>query len=474
VSLVPVILCGGSGSRLWPLSRALYPKQLLSLTGSLSLLQDTVERIEGLSSGQTAPVVICNEAHRFLVAGQIEALGVDPEIILEPAGRNTAPAAAVAALLREADGDESDLLLILPADHVIQNRKALRDAVSLAIPAAEQGRLVTFGIVPTAPETGYGYIRAVDSASPIKEVDKFVEKPDFDTARKYVQSGSYYWNSGMFLFSARAYLEDLETHAPEIAAACKAAVSRSDREGQLVRLNADAFNACASDSIDYAVMEKTDRASVVPLDAGWSDVGSWAALRDVNTQDAEGNTLLGDVVNVDCHGSYIRAESRLVAAVGLDDCIVVETKDAVLVAPADRAQEVKKVVDELDAAGREEGRLGREVFRPWGSYDSLENAQGFQVKRLTVLPGAILSLQLHHRRAEHWVVVAGVARITLDDKVFDLTVNEHTFIPINAKHRIENPGTELLHIIEVQVGDYLGEDDIVRFEDKYGREGRTD
>jgi len=474
MSLVPVILCGGSGSRLWPLSRALYPKQLLSLTGSLSLLQDTVERIKGLSPGQAAPLVICNEAHRFLVARQFEALGIDPEIVLEPKGRNTAPAVAVAALLREADGGESDLLLILPADHVIQNQQALRDAVVLAIPAAEQGRLVTFGIVPTAPETGYGYIRASDSVSPIMEVDRFVEKPDFETARKYVQSGSYYWNSGMFLFSARAYLEELEAHAPDIAAACKTAVSRLEREGHLVRLNADAFNACLSDSIDYAVMEKTDRASVVPLDAGWSDVGSWAALRDVNAQDADGNTLLGDVVSIDCHGSYIRAESRLVATVGLDDCIVVETKDAVLVAPADRAQDVKKIVDELEAAGREEARLGREVFRPWGSYDSLENAQGFQVKRLTVLPGAILSLQLHHRRAEHWVVVAGVARITLDDNVFDLEVNEHTFIPLGAKHRIENPGTKLLHIIEVQVGDYLGEDDIVRFEDKYGREGRTD
>jgi mannose-1-phosphate guanylyltransferase/mannose-6-phosphate isomerase len=474
VRLVPVILCGGSGSRLWPLSRALYPKQLLALTGDLSLLQETAKRISGLAQNQAEPLIICNEAHRFLVARQLEELGVDPEIVLEPQGRNTAPAAAVAALLNEPDADESTLLLILPADHVIQNPQALRDAVNLAIPAAEQGRLVTFGIVPTAPETGYGYIRALESNSPVKDVDRFVEKPDLETARTYVQSGSYYWNSGMFLFSAKAYLEELETQVPEMAAACRKALGQRDGADRVVRLDADAFGACPADSIDYAVMEKTDRASVVPLDAGWSDVGSWAALRDVNAQDADGNSIVGDVVNVDCHGSYLRAESRLVAAVGLDDCIVVETKDAVLVARADRAQDVKRVVDELESAKREETRLGREVFRPWGSYDSLENADGFQVKRLTVLPGAILSLQLHHRRAEHWVVVAGVARITLDEEVFDLAVNEHTFIPVGAKHRIENPGTELLHIIEVQVGDYLGEDDIVRFEDKYGREGRTD
>jgi mannose-1-phosphate guanylyltransferase/mannose-6-phosphate isomerase len=362
----------------------------------------------------------------------------------------------------------------LPADHVIQNPEALRESVGFAVAAAEQGRLVTFGIVPTIPETGYGYIRAIDGESAVKVVDKFVEKPDFETARKYVQSGSYFWNSGIFLFSAQAYLDELQAFAPDMASACEDAVARSVHENDLVRLDSEAFGACPADSIDYAVMEKTDRASVVPLDAGWSDVGSWAALRDVNAQDADGNTLAGDVVAVDCHDSYLRSESRLVTAVGLDDCVVIETKDAVLVAPAGRTQEVKKLVDKLAAQGRQETRQGREVFRPWGSYDSLENAQGFQVKRLTVLPGAILSLQLHHRRAEHWVVVAGIARITLDDKEFELNVNEHTYIPVGAKHRIENPGTDLLHIIEVQVGDYLGEDDIVRFEDKYGREGRTD
>jgi len=328
--------------------------------------------------------------------------------------------------------------------------------------------------VPSAPETGYGYIRADNTNGDIFDIDSFVEKPDIETARRYVQSGSYFWNSGMFLFSAAAYLEELDAHVPEMVAACRNSIAGIAAGERQVQLQAEAFSACPADSIDYAVMEKTTRASVVPLDAGWSDVGSWASLHDVSEQDKSRNTLDGDVVAVDCTNTLIRAESRLVAAVGLDECIIVETKDAVLVAPKSRAQDVKNIVSELEAANRNETKLGREVFRPWGSYDSLENAEGFQVKRLTVLPGAILSLQLHHRRAEHWVVVAGVARITLDDKVFDLQVNEHTFIPVGAKHRIENPGDELLHIIEVQIGDYLGEDDIVRFEDKYGREGRTD
>jgi mannose-1-phosphate guanylyltransferase/mannose-6-phosphate isomerase len=418
------------------------------------------------------PLVICNEAHRFLVARQFDEIGVAPTLVLEPRGRNTAPAVAVAALLQ--DAPESTLLLVLPADHVIRDADALIRAIQLAIPAAESGRLVTFGIVPSTPETGYGYIRAVSASGDILDVDRFVEKPDFETARRYVQSGSYFWNSGMFLFSATAYLEELSVHAPDMLAACQDSIAGIDTGGSQVQLQAEAFIACPADSIDYAVMEKTVRASVVPLDAGWSDVGSWASLHDVSEQDKSGNTFDGDVVAVDCTNTLIRADSRLVGAVGLDGCIVIETKDAVLVAPKSRAQEVKKIVGELESAGREEAKLGREVFRPWGSYDSLENADGFQVKRLTVLPGAILSLQLHHRRAEHWVVVAGVARITLDDQVFDLGVNEHTFIPVGAKHRIENPGDELLHIIEVQVGDYLGEDDIVRFEDKYGREGRTD
>jgi len=473
MKLQPVILCGGSGSRLWPLSRAKFPKQLLPLTSDRSLLQETCARLTRLDPIPAAPIVICNDAHRFLVAGQIEEIGIHPRLALEPQGRNTAPAVAVAALMVPPAERSETLLLVLPADHVIQHPDALAAAVGTAATAAIEGRLVTFGIVPTAPETGYGYIRAMAGDQPVRSVDRFVEKPDFETARRYVQSGSYYWNSGMFLLSAAAYLEELQHHAPEIVAACEQALAK-EAGSDPVKLDAEAFAACPADSIDYAVMEKTDRAAVVPLDAGWSDVGSWAALHDVSDQDGEGNTLLGDVVAVDCRDSLVRAESRLVGAVGLEGCVVIETKDAVLVAPKNRAQDVKKLVDELHAANREETKLGREVFRPWGSYDSLDNAEGFQVKRLTVLPGAILSLQLHHRRAEHWVVVAGVARITLDDDVSDLQVNEHTFIPVGARHRIENPGKELLHIIEVQVGDYLGEDDIVRFEDMYGREGRTD
>jgi len=473
MKLQPVILCGGSGSRLWPLSRAKFPKQLLPLTSDRSLLQETCQRLTRLDPAPAAPIVICNEAHRFLVAGQIEAIGIQPRMALEPQGRNTAPAVAIAALMVPAAERADTLLLVLPADHVISKPEALAAAVRTAAPAARDGRLVTFGIVPTSPETGYGYIRALEGDQPVLAVDRFVEKPEFETARRYVQSGSYFWNSGMFLFAAGTYLDELRCHAPDMVAACESALAGGTDNGS-VTLDAAAFAACPADSIDYAVMEKTESASVVPLDAGWSDVGSWAALHDVNDHDADGNALAGDVVAVDCRDSLIRSESRLVGAVGVEGCVIIETKDAVLVVPKDRAQDVKKLVDELSAAGREEVQLGREVVRPWGSYDSLENADGFQVKRLTVLPGAILSLQLHHRRAEHWVVVAGVARITLDNEVFDLDVNEHTFIPVGARHRIENPGSELLHIIEVQVGDYLGEDDIVRFEDKYGRQGRTD
>jgi len=454
------------------MSRSKFPKQLLPLTSERSLLQETCRRLTRLERATAAPIVICNEAHRFLVTGQIEELDMRPRMVLEPKGRNTAPAVAVAALLIPEAERRETLLLVLPADHVIRDPDALAAAVGVAAPAALAGRLCTFGIAPASPETGYGYIRAVEGDETVRAVDRFVEKPDFETARRYVQSGSYFWNSGMFLFSAAAYLEELQQHVPQIVAACAKALEGIAPDANPVVLNAEAFGACPADSIDYAVMENTALAGVVPLDAGWSDVGSWAALHDVSAHDLNGNTLLGDVAAVDCRDSLIRAESRLVGVVGLEGCIVIETKDAVLVVPKDRAQDVKRLVEEL--AGREETHLGREVFRPWGSYDSLENADGFQVKRLTVLPGAILSLQLHHRRAEHWVVVAGVARITLDDKVFDLSVNEHTFIPVGARHRIENPGSDLLHIIEVQVGDYLGEDDIVRFEDKYGREGTTE
>ncbi len=482
--LVPVILCGGSGTRLWPLSRALYPKQLLALAGSGSLLQDTVARLALLAGPVQAPVVVCNEAHRFLVAGQLQEAAADPALILEPEGRNTAPAAAIAALAARRRAGTDVLLLVLPADHVVRDPAAFAAAVALARPAAASGQLVTFGVVPTQPETGYGYIRTDPRAEAsgeagVQPIREFVEKPDYETARRYVNSGAYLWNSGMFLFSADTYLRELEAHAPDIAAAADRALAAAKDEGGFLTLQRDSFHKCRRESIDYAVMEKTSHAAVVPLSAGWSDVGSWASLLDVSDRDANGNALTGDVVAVDCTNSYVRAESRLVAVAGLDGCIVVETRDAVLVVPKARAQDVKKIVEELERRDRPETKLGREVFRPWGSYDSLDGASddhlgGFQVKRLTVLPGAVLSLQLHHRRAEHWIVVSGRARITRNDEVFDLAVGEHTFIPLGAKHRIENPGTDTLRIIEVQVGDYLGEDDIVRFEDRYGRQGRTD
>ncbi len=483
MNLVPVILCGGSGTRLWPLSRALYPKQLLALVGSRSLLQDTVARLGLLAGPVQAPVVVCNEAHRFLVAGQLQEVAgqsaSDPALILEPEGRNTAPAAAIAALTARRQAGTDVLLLVLPADHVVRDPAAFAAAVELARPAAVAGQLVTFGVVPTQPETGYGYIRTDPRAEAsadagVQPVREFVEKPDYETARRYVNSGAYLWNSGMFLFSADAFLRELRTHAPDIAAAADHALAAGEVEGGFLTLQRNSFQRCRKESIDYAVMEKTSHAAVVPLSAGWSDVGSWASLLDVSDRDASGNALTGDVVAVDCANSYVRAENRLVAVAGLDGCIVIETKDAVLVVPKARAQDVKKIVEELERRDRPETKLGCEVFRPWGSYDSVDGGPGFQVKRLTVLPGAVLSLQLHHRRAEHWVVVSGTARITRDDEVFDLAVGGHTFIPLGAKHRIENPGTGTLRIIEVQIGDYLGEDDIVRIEDRYGRQGRTD
>ncbi len=482
--VIPVILCGGSGTRLWPLSRALYPKQLLSLVGRHSLLQDTVLRLPALPElAAESPVIVCNEAHRFLVAGQMREVGREPFLILEPEGRNTAPAISVAALELRRRSQDDILLLVLPADHVIRDPDAFAAALAVAMPAAAAGQLVTFGVVPTRPETGYGYIRtgAAGSGLTVQPVREFVEKPDHDTARRYVDSGTYLWNSGMFLFSADTWLRELALHAPDIATASAHAVDvalgngeEADSPADHLALDAASFKACRKESIDYAVMEKTSHAAVLPLAAGWSDVGSWAALLEVSAPDPDGNVLSGDVLALDCRNTYVRAESRLVAVTGLDGCVVVETKDAVLVVPADRAQDVKQIVEQLERNGRPETRLGREVFRPWGSYDSLDGAPGFQVKRLTVLPGAVLSLQMHHRRAEHWVVVKGIARITRDAEVFDLAVGEHTYIPLGAKHRIENPGSVTLQIIEVQVGDYLGEDDIVRFEDRYGRQGRTD
>ncbi len=466
----PVILSGGSGSRLWPLSRSRHPKQLLALTSGRTMLQDTVERLQGLTVERANPLVICNESQRFLVIEQLQLLGISPELVLEPAGRNTAPAVTMAALQAEVAGRGEELQLILPADHVIEDHQALAAAVQQAVSLAKDGALVTFGVVPKSPETGYGYIRA-DANGVVQE---FVEKPGLATAQRYVQSGDYYWNSGMFLFSATSWLESMAEHAPDILAVCRESLERGENSDGMLRPAAEEFLNCRADSVDYAVMEKTVLARVVPLSAGWSDVGSWKSAHDIAEHDSNGNAVVGDALTIDCRNTYVRSESRLTTAVGLEGCIVVETKDAVLVVPRDKSQDVKKLVDAMAREQRPEVDLGREVFRPWGSYDSLDAQPGYQVKRLTVLPGAILSLQLHHHRAEHWVVVSGVARITRDDEVFELNKNEHTFIPVESKHRIENPGAEPLQIIEVQVGDYLGEDDIVRFSDRYGREGRTD
>jgi len=469
-AIVPIILSGGAGTRLWPVSRSMYPKQLLPLTSDKTMLQETALRIAGLTDAAETCVVVCNEAHRFLVAEQLRAIHQNANIVLEPDGRNTAPAVALAAFLL-ADDDPGALMLVMPADHVIANTKAFQDAVAEGIPAAESGNLVTFGVVPTRAETGYGYINATTDGAAAVPVRSFVEKPDEKTATEYVMGGQHFWNSGMFLFKATAYIDALQTHAPDIFDACQRSVTGRTEGEDFVRPDADAFRACPSDSIDYAVMEKTDAAMMVPLDAGWSDVGSWAALYDVSDDDAEGNATSGDVLIHDCKDTYIQAESRLVAAVGLDDVVIVETKDSTLVARKSRSQDVKALVDQLKEQGREETKLHRQVFRPWGSYDSLENKEGFQVKRLIVNPGAVLSLQKHAHRAEHWVVVRGKARITKNDDEFDMAVNESTYIAIGDIHRIANPFDEPAHIIEVQCGDYLGEDDIVRIEDNYGREG---
>jgi mannose-1-phosphate guanylyltransferase/mannose-6-phosphate isomerase len=434
------------------------------------------------------PIVVCNESHRFMVAEQLHALGTAPSaIILEPVGRNTAPAVAVAALVavgtaltptlsrKRERGEEAEdpVLLVLPADHVIRDVEEFRKVVQAGLTAAEAGKLVTFGVVPDRPETGYGYIRRAKGEGPAYPVAEFVEKPDHATAVRYVQSGEYFWNSGMFMFRARTYLAELRQHAPAMLSACEDAVAGAKHDLDFTRLTADAFAACPSDSIDYAVMEKTRDAVVVPLDAGWSDVGSWSALQDALPRDANGNVTAGDVITEGTTGSYLHSTSRMIAAVGLKDHVVVETKDAVLVAPRDRVQDVKALVNQLKAQGRYETSLHREVFRPWGSYDSIDNGERFQVKRLVVKPGAQMSLQLHHHRAEHWIVVSGTARITRGEETFLLGENESTFIPMGTKHRIENPGKVTLHIIEVQSGGYLGEDDIVRFEDRYGRQGTS-
>jgi len=469
----PIILSGGAGTRLWPASVSMYPKQLLPLVnGETTMLQDTVKRLDGVENIADELLVVCNENHRFLVAEQLLAAGGSARVLLEPEGRNTAPAVALAAFLEEETGGDA-VLLVMPADHVIGDVAAFQAALEIGLGPARDGKLVTFGIVPTKPETGYGYIRAIPKGKAAVPVESFFEKPDIDTAKAYVDSGEYFWNSGMFLFRADAYLDALEQLAAGIHECCQRSIEQRQTDGYFVRPGSDDFLRSPTDSIDYAIMEKTDKAMMVPLDAGWSDVGSWAALHEVRQQDESGNVIDGDVVTHECRNSIIQAENLLVAAVGLEDAVIVQTKNAVLVANKSRSQDVKYVVDELKSRDREETRLWREVFRPWGSYDSLENQEGFQVKRLVVNPGAVLSLQKHARRAEHWVVVRGKARITKNEDVFDLAVNESTYIAIGDVHRIANPFDAPVHIIEVQCGDYLGEDDIVRLEDNYGREGTT-
>lgn len=472
--IIPVILSGGSGTRLWPLSRALYPKQLLSLVGEGTMLQETVARLQGIADA--GPMYcVCNEEHRFLVAEQLRQVNAHVGgIILEPVGRNTAPAAAAAAIQIQKEHPGA-IMLMLPADHVISNPEAFVRAVGAGVDAARSGALVTFGVIPDSPETGYGYIKADgDGDVPVRHgeprrVLEFREKPDRETAEEYVSSGDYLWNSGIFLLGADQYLKELARHDPEIGVAVEAAVEGASRDLDFLRLDEEAFTACPSNSIDYAVMEKTEKAMVVPFDAGWNDVGAWSALWGVSPRDEVGNVKKGDVLAFDVHDSYLHASSRLVAAVGLDDCVVVETADAVLVAAKDRVQDVKVIVEQLKAAGRPETVLHQRVFRPWGSYETIEEAERYKVKRIVVNPGAALSLQKHYHRAEHWIVVRGSALIQNGDNEILLSEDQSTYIPHGTLHRLENPGKIPLELIEVQTGSYLGEDDIVRYEDRYGR-----
>jgi mannose-1-phosphate guanylyltransferase/mannose-6-phosphate isomerase len=473
-SLIPVILCGGTGTRLWPLSRASYPKQYWPLSGEsdASLMQQTQQRLEGLG-GLEAPLLICNEDHRFIVAEQMRQIGVEPNaILLEPMGRNTAPAVTVAALQATAGGKDP-LLLVLAADHLIRDAKQFRQAVDAGRAAAEAGRLVTFGIVPTAPETGYGYIEAAEpfSGESLREVPiaRFVEKPDRATAEQFLATGRFTWNSGMFLFRASAMLAELERLAPEVVSCCRAALEQDAADLDFLRLEREAFAKCPNVAIDVAVMEKTELGSVLPLDAGWSDVGSWSALWETADRDGDGNVLQGRVINKGSRNCYLRSEHRLVVGLGVENLVVVETDDAVLIADRSKAQEIKSVVKQLEADGSPEGKAHRKIYRPWGAYTGVTEGNRWQVKRISVNPGASLSLQMHHHRAEHWVVVKGTALVERDGDQQLVGENQSTYIPLGCKHRLSNPGRIPVELIEVQSGEYLGEDDIVRFEDRYGR-----
>ncbi|MBL0166835.1 MAG: mannose-1-phosphate guanylyltransferase/mannose-6-phosphate isomerase [Propionivibrio sp.] len=474
----PVVLSGGSGTRLWPLSREKYPKQLLPLIGEDSLLQATVRRVEGIAGVQIAsPMIVCNEEYRFVIAEQMRLMGKDGPILLEPAGRNTAPALTLAALAAMRDGADP-ILLVMPADHVIQDTPAFQDVVRQGAALADAGAVVTFGITPDSPETGYGYIQsgpALGQGSACR-IARFVEKPDLATAQGYLDAGSYLWNSGLFMMRASVWLSAIGVCRDDILSACRTAWAQGSADGAFLRVDKDAFAQCPADSIDYAVMERIAAGAltlpagvVIPLAAGWSDVGAWDALWKVLAKDSEGNVAQGDVLLHGCRNTLALSAGRLLACIGVEDLVVVETPDAILVSHKDKTQEVKQIVDRLKRDGRSEGQLHRKVFRPWGSYDGVDAGERFLVKRIIVKPGAILSMQMHHHRAEHWIVVRGTAKVTREDSTYLVSENESTFIPLGTKHRLENPGRLPLEMIEVQSGSYLGEDDIVRFEDIYGR-----
>lgn len=468
--MIPVILSGGSGSRLWPLSRKQFPKQFLALTGEQTLFQQTLERL--VFDGMDTPIVVCNKEHRFIVNEQLANRKLDTQrILMEPFGRNTAPAVALTAMMLVNEGRD-ELMLVLPADHVLEDQKALQRALALATVAAERGELVLFGVPALKPETGYGYIKsAIDAGLPegVSRVESFVEKPDAKRAAEFVKNGGYFWNSGMFMFRASRFLEELKKHDPDIYDTCLLTLERSQQDADTVDIDEATFACCPDNSIDYAVMEKTEHACVVPLSAGWSDVGCWSSLWDVNEKDANGNVSKGDVVIQDSTNCMIHGNGKLVSVIGLDNIVVVETKDAMMIAHKDSVQGVKQMVNTLNEQGRSETQNHCEVYRPWGSYDSVDMGGRFQVKHISVKPGACLSLQMHHHRAEHWIVVSGTAEVTCDENVFLLTENQSTYIPIASVHRLRNPGKIPLEIIEVQSGSYLGEDDIERFEDVYGR-----
>lgn len=472
-TILPVIMAGGTGSRLWPLSRELYPKQFICLQGEYTMLQTTIRRLDSIKC--ESPLVVCNEEHRFIVAEQLRQLDkLTKNIVLEPVGRNTAPAIAISAFAAKLDVANDPLLLVLPADHVIENEKEFCSAVQKAVKYADAGKLVTFGIIPNKPETGYGYIKrggnCGDDLLSAFEVAEFVEKPDHRTAQDYVTSGEYYWNSGMFLFRAGRYLEELKKYRPDILEACESAMSTIDTDLDFIRVDEKAFFSCPAESIDYAVMEHTQDAVVVPLNnVGWSDVGSWASLWEVSEKDSTGNVNHGDVISINTEDSFIYAESGLVATVGIKNIIIVQTKDATLVINRNAVQDVKKVVEKIKYDGRHEHHIHREVYRPWGKYDSIDSGSRYQVKRITIKPGEGMVEQMHLHRTEHWVVVAGTAKATIDNEVVYLSENESIYIPIGVKHSLENPGKIPLYLIEVRSGAYLEEDDIVRFQERYGR-----